>query len=150
MGKLLHPTFDTIRRTLVPAEDNLDGDKRKDHTLKAVGSLSLRDSRLTGLLSIPKDALTPILQMSIAGRFKFVDMDAATLRYREALVRSFRLETQSTRTTCDRQMARLERLPNAPRSEDAALELDSYDPNACHRICHRTSVPTRLRRIELA
>ena len=31
--------------------------------------------------------------MLIAGRFKFVDMGAVKLRYREALVRSFRLET---------------------------------------------------------
>jgi hypothetical protein len=44
-------------------------------------------------LSIPKDALTPIPQMLIAGRFKFVDMGGPKLRYREAPVRSFRLET---------------------------------------------------------
>jgi hypothetical protein len=94
-GKLLHPTNPSIQSVelwFLPTDD-LDEDKRKDHAPKAVGSLSLRDGRLTGLLSIPKDALTPILQMLIAGRFKFVDMGAVKLRYREALVRSFRLET---------------------------------------------------------
>jgi hypothetical protein len=40
---------------------------------KAVGSLNLHDGRLNGLLSIPKDSLTPILQMLIASRFQFVE-----------------------------------------------------------------------------
>ena len=55
--------------------------------------MSQHHGRLNGLLSIPKDSLTPLLQMLIAGRFKFVDMGGTKLRYREALARSFRLET---------------------------------------------------------
>lgn len=95
IGKLLHPTnlsIQSVELWFLPTDD-LDEDQRKNHTPKAIGSLSVRDGLLTGLLSLPKDALFPILQMLIAGRFKFVDLSGAKLRYREALVRSFGLET---------------------------------------------------------
>jgi len=48
---------------------------------------------MTALLPIPKDSLTPILQVLIADRFRFVDLGGARLRHRQALVSSFSLET---------------------------------------------------------
>jgi hypothetical protein len=94
-GKLLRPVdpkIKTVELWFLPSDD-LDEEGRKEHTPKAVGSLSIYDGRLNGLLSIPKDSLTPILQMLIAGRFRFVDLRGTKLRYRQAQVRSFRLET---------------------------------------------------------
>lgn len=93
-GKLLHPTNSSIgcvELWILPTED-LDESKRKNGQPNSVGSLSLHHGRLNGLLSIPKDSLTPILQILVAGRFKFVDLGGTKLRYRQGLVRSFRLE----------------------------------------------------------
>ena len=94
-GKLLHPTNPSIAAVelwLLPRGD-LDEDQRENDTPTSVGRLSLHDRRLTGLLPIPKDSLTPLLQMLIADRFRFVDLGAARLRHRQALVTSFSLAT---------------------------------------------------------
>jgi hypothetical protein len=52
----------------------------------------LYDDRISGLVSIPMDALPPILQMLIGGRFRFVEMRGPRFRYRQTLCNSFRLE----------------------------------------------------------
>ena len=94
-GKLLSPVdpkIETVELWFLPRDD-LDEEKRKEHTPKAVGSLSLHDGRLNGLLSIPMNSLEDILQMLIADRFKIVEMGGTKLRYRQAMVRSFRLDT---------------------------------------------------------
>lgn len=49
-----------------------------------------------GNIGIPWDALTPILQMLIAARFKFVLMRGTRFRHRSAKLRSLRLETKLT------------------------------------------------------
>jgi hypothetical protein len=94
-GKLLHPklpSVETVELHLMPRGD-LDQDRLKDDRPSAVGSLRVDSGRLTVLLPIPKDSLTPIMQMLIADRFRFVDMGGAKLRHRQALVSSFSLET---------------------------------------------------------
>jgi hypothetical protein len=94
-GRLIHPTglkIESVELSTLPNPD-LDEHRRREHTPRAVGSLGAHDGRLDGLLSIPQDALTPVLQMLIAGRFKFVDMGGTKLRYRHALVKSFSLKT---------------------------------------------------------
>jgi hypothetical protein len=58
-----------------------------------VGSLDAYGDRLAGLMSIPADALPPILQMMMGDRFKFIVMRGDRLKRRRALFRSFRLET---------------------------------------------------------
>jgi hypothetical protein len=76
----------------MPRQD-LDQDRRKDDQPSAVGSLRVDGGRLIVLQPIPKDSLTPILQVLIADRFRFVDLGGARLRHRQALVSSFSLET---------------------------------------------------------
>lgn len=49
-----------------------------------------------GNIGIPWDALTPVLQMLIAGRFKFVLMRGTRFRHRTAKLNSLRLETRLT------------------------------------------------------
>ncbi|MHC2576541.1 hypothetical protein ACVI1J_001749 [Bradyrhizobium diazoefficiens] len=71
-------------------------EKRKELTPIALGSLSLGPDGVLGNISIPWDALTPILQMLIAGRFKFVLMRGTRFRHRSAKLNSLRLETKLT------------------------------------------------------
>jgi hypothetical protein len=80
-----------VELTFLPHHD-LNEDKRERHEPKAVGSLHLFRGRLTGLLSIPSDALPSVLQMVIADRFRFAVLHGNRLRYGRALIRSFRLE----------------------------------------------------------
>ncbi len=94
-GKLLHPTnpsIEAVELWLLPRRD-LDQDRRKDDQPNAVGSMRLDDRKLTMLLPIPKDSLTPIMQMLIANRFKFADLGGAKLHHRQALMTSFSLVT---------------------------------------------------------
>ncbi|WP_229192835.1 hypothetical protein [Bradyrhizobium brasilense] len=93
-GRLLHPEglkTDQVEITLLPSYDMLP-EARKDRQPRCVGSLDIYDDRIAGLVSIPRDALPPILQMLIADRFRFVAMRGPRLRYRQALCNSFRLE----------------------------------------------------------
>lgn len=93
-GRVLRPTglkVDRIEVTLLPSVE-MDHDKRKDAEPLALGSLSAHDDRITGLISIPQDALPPILQMLIAKEFRFLCMFGSQFRYRNARLRSFRLE----------------------------------------------------------
>lgn len=93
-GRLLHPKglkTDRNQITLLPSYDMLP-EARKDRQPRCAGSLDVYDDRIAGLVSIPVDALPPILQMLISGRFRFVEMRGSRFRYRQALCNSFRLE----------------------------------------------------------
>lgn len=95
-GRLLHPRglkTDRIEITLLPSYDMLP-EARKDRKPRCAGSLDIYDDRVAGLVSIPIDALPPILQMLIGGRFRFVEMRGARFRYRQALCNSFWLATR--------------------------------------------------------
>lgn len=73
-GRLLTPSglqTDKAEISLLPSSD-LEGDRRKDLKPIALGSLNARPDGVLGNIRIPWDALTPILQMLIAGPFKFV------------------------------------------------------------------------------
>ena len=67
-------------------------DARKDRQPRCVVSLDAYGDRIAGLVSIPVDVVSPILQMLIAGCFRFVSMRGPRLRYRQTLCNSFRLE----------------------------------------------------------
>lgn len=93
-GRLLYPKglkTDRAEITLLPSYDMLP-QERKERQPRCAGSLDIYDDRVAGLVSIPMDALPPILQMLIGGHFRFVEMRGPRFRYRHALCNSFRLE----------------------------------------------------------
>ncbi|OPZ00222.1 hypothetical protein A5906_18520 [Bradyrhizobium sacchari] len=62
----------------------------------ALGSLTVGPDGIQGNIGIPWDALSPILQMLIAGRFKLVLMRSTRFRHRSAKLNSLRIETRLT------------------------------------------------------
>ncbi|UPK31520.1 hypothetical protein IVB26_41495 (plasmid) [Bradyrhizobium sp. 195] len=86
---------DQAEISLLPSFD-LKEERRKDLTPVALGSLTVGPDGILGNIGIPWDALTPILQMLIAGRFKFVLMRGSRFRHRSARLNSLRLETKLT------------------------------------------------------
>jgi hypothetical protein len=77
-GKLLRPIgqkTDKVELTLLPKADDNE-DRRADHKPLSVGSLEVYADRIVGLISIPMDALPPILSMMVGDRFEFVTMGA--------------------------------------------------------------------------
>jgi hypothetical protein len=59
-----------------------------------VGSIDSRRGRFTGLLTMPADALPPVLQMLIGGKFRFVVMSGERTRYGHATITGYRFEMQ--------------------------------------------------------
>lgn len=95
-GRLLNPKdlkSDQIEVTLLPSRD-LDPEARKQSTPFGVGSLDGYGQPVTGLVSIPQDALLPILQMMIGERFKFMAMRGTKFSRRRATLHGFRLEVK--------------------------------------------------------
>ncbi|QQO34261.1 hypothetical protein JJC00_00635 [Bradyrhizobium diazoefficiens] len=95
-GRLLRPTrleSDRIEVSLIPSI-SLEEERRKDLKPIALGTIEAYPERLDATLSIPSDALTPILQMLIAGRLKFVVMRGSKFRYRSARLHSYSLGTK--------------------------------------------------------
>jgi len=95
-GRLLQPTnikANMAEAILIP-DKNLNEENRQQHQPKSVGSLNLSDGKLRALLSIPQDVLDTILQMLAAERFKYIVITGDKLHYRQAMVKSFRLECE--------------------------------------------------------
>lgn len=93
-GKLLQPggiKAETVELTFMP-NNNLNEENRQHHEPNSVGSLNLNKGVLQGLLSLPADALVPILQMLTADRFRYVLMNGTKLRYRQGTLQSFGLD----------------------------------------------------------
>ena len=84
-----------VEVSLLPASD-MEEERRKDLKRIALGSLEAYPDRIDGNIGIPRDALTPILQMLIAGQFKFILMRGTRFRYRSAKLSSLRLERKLT------------------------------------------------------
>jgi hypothetical protein len=102
-GTLLRPRklkVETVELTVIPNIGPAEMEPRHDRPpLRAVGSLSVdgkksEGTRLVGYLSMPTGALGPVLQMLIAGRFKYVLMDGEVMRWRKALIRNYRLTAE--------------------------------------------------------
>jgi len=68
----------------------------EDYKPLALGGLEAHPDRIDGHVGIPTDALSPILQMLISGRFKFMPLVARNFRYRSARLHSLRLEMKLT------------------------------------------------------
>lgn len=92
-GKLIRPEIaaaETVELTVLPTTDISEARKRELKP-QAVASLHLHQGRLTGLVSMPSDALAPVLYMLIADRFRYVSLHGPRLRYRQTLIHSYRL-----------------------------------------------------------
>jgi hypothetical protein len=68
--------------------------QRDDPRPISVGTMNMEGTkatgmRLTGYISMPADALGPVLQMLIAGRYKYVLLDGEPMRYRKAFIRHY-------------------------------------------------------------
>lgn len=95
-GRLLRPKkikADKADITILP-NIYLNEDRRQQQKPTAVGSLNLDKGTLTGLLSMPQDALDAVVQMLVAGRVKYIIMTGDPLRYRQGKVQSYRLERE--------------------------------------------------------
>jgi hypothetical protein len=93
-GNLIRPaklTTDGVDITLLP-EHGLNEDKRERHEPKSVGSLRLYRGAMSGLLSMPSDALASVLQMVIADRLRYAALSGDQLRYGHAAIRSYSLD----------------------------------------------------------
>jgi hypothetical protein len=98
MGRMLWPKgleTDQVEVSLLPSFD-MGEERRKDFKPIALGGLEAYPDRIDGHVGIPADALPPILQMLIAGRFKFVLMRGSKFHYRSARLVSLRLEMKQT------------------------------------------------------
>ncbi len=65
---------------------------------RGVGTVSIEGKKaagkLAGYLSMPSDALGLVLQMLLAGRFKYLLLDGEPMRYRKALIRHYYFTAQ--------------------------------------------------------
>ena len=93
-GKLIVPSgikTETVEVILMP--NSLQTNGRYDIAEpSSVGSVSISSGRFEALLTMPCDALVPVLQMLIAERFRFIDLRGGRMRYRSAKIKSYRLE----------------------------------------------------------
>ncbi|MDA9420972.1 hypothetical protein [Bradyrhizobium sp. CCBAU 53380] len=93
-GRLLHPKglrTDRIALTFLPSRD-LEAERRKALRPLLIGTLDGHGDEITGLFSVPEDALPPILQMMAADRFKFFMAHGTPFSHRRATLAGFRLE----------------------------------------------------------
>lgn len=87
-----NPKITNVRLTFIPRQQlDSEADRAKDEPV-AIGQLSSHRGTLEGILSMPLNGLTPVLQMLIAERFRYVVLNGDKQRYGQADVRTFRFE----------------------------------------------------------
>ncbi|MBK3665079.1 hypothetical protein JJE66_28085 [Bradyrhizobium diazoefficiens] len=84
----------TAELTFMPDVQLANIEQKREHRPTGVGYIDVREARLTGGFSMSADALGPVMQMLVAGRFKYIVLDGERLRYRKARIRNYRFETQ--------------------------------------------------------
>lgn len=93
-GKLLRPTSikaDSVQLMLFP-DVRYNRDHWHHHKTAHIGTLRLDRGTLTGLFSLPSDALPSVLTMLAAGKFRFVTISSEELRYGKAAAHDSSLE----------------------------------------------------------
>jgi hypothetical protein len=101
-GTLLLPSkikVETVELALLCDISRAELERKDQPPPPAIGSLNIERSksegtRLRGYLSMPIDALGPVMQMLLADRFKYVELDGESMRYRKALIRHYELMTE--------------------------------------------------------
>ena len=92
-GTLLRPSrmkADEVEVTFLP-DRRLNESERKRDQPQSVGSFHIHHGALKFLILMPADALPCVLQMMIAGRMRYVEMNGDRPRYRQGRIRSYRL-----------------------------------------------------------
>jgi len=92
-GTLLRPSSikaDVIEVTFL-LDQRLNECERKRDQPQSVGSYHIHHGALQFLIPMPADALPCVLQMMIAGRTRYVEMNGDWPRYRQGRIRSYRL-----------------------------------------------------------
>jgi hypothetical protein len=92
-GKLLRPSgieVDDVEVAFLP-DRRLNETERSRDEPQSVGSFQIHRGTLQFIIPMPADVLPAVLQMMIAGRFRFVIMDGDRPRYRQGRVRMYRL-----------------------------------------------------------
>lgn len=94
-GSLLRPAGVKAKDAELIFLPNIENNEanRMQHEPKSIGSLNLYNGILHGLLSMPADALPPVLTVLSAQRFRFVLLQGERLRWRKALIRSYSIDT---------------------------------------------------------
>jgi hypothetical protein len=96
-GTLLRPRkikVETVELFFLPDIGRAEMERRDLPPPRAVGSLYIRETALIGNLSMPTDALDPVMQMLLADRLKYVALDGEPMRWRKALIRHYEIKTQ--------------------------------------------------------
>jgi hypothetical protein len=102
-GKLLRPrriNVEAVELIFFPNIEPSGMEQRHDQPPpRGVGSLNIQGKKsegmnLAGYLSMPTDAIGPVLQMLLGGRFKYVVLDGEHMRYRKALIRHYEIKTE--------------------------------------------------------
>lgn len=93
-GRLIVPSrikIETAEVILMP--NSLRTNERYDiEEPSSVGSVSISGGRFEALLTMPCDALVPVMQMLTAEKLRFIDLHGERMRYRSATIKSYRLE----------------------------------------------------------
>lgn len=93
-GKLLTPSrikADTVQAIMFPRTTDKE-DRFRAEGPKSVGSVQFTRGQFTAMLTMPDDALAPVLEMLIAGKFRFLNMHGHRMRYGSGLVTSYALQ----------------------------------------------------------
>jgi hypothetical protein len=95
-GTLLLPLKIKVEKVKLVFLPDIDPEeiKQQGEPPRCVGSLSIWQNALDGNLSMPRDALDPVLQMLLAGRFKYVVLNGEPMRYRKALIGNYDMATE--------------------------------------------------------
>jgi hypothetical protein len=92
IGKLLRPArikTEVVNILLLPTSD-MNEEKRKGSRPISLGAFDLCPGMIDGLIEIPSGALTPILQMLISNKLKFVVLAGSKFRGRSARLTDLR------------------------------------------------------------
>jgi hypothetical protein len=97
-GKLLRPTglkTEAVQISMRPSS-GMNEERRKDYNPIGLGALDVYPDMIKGLIGMPADVLSPIIQLLIAQELKFIVLTASKFRYRSAGITDLRLEMRLT------------------------------------------------------
>jgi hypothetical protein len=94
IGKLLQPAglkTEVVHISLIPSS-GMSEERRKNSSPMTLGAFELRPDMIEGLISIPAEVLSPILQMLIVKKLKFVQLTGSKFYRRSARLIGLRLD----------------------------------------------------------